>query len=121
MIRIFTDTSANLPADLIIKHSIKIIPLTFSVGGVESVQEETEDFDGKAFYNAMRAGTSVKTSMINTGTFLNAFVSFILHQYSVDLKLQTFRFEFIASKKTLRKFRSDLFSFSSSQTLCSIK
>lgn len=73
MIRIFTDTSANLPAELIIKHSVKIIPLTFTVGGVESVQEETEDFDGKAFYNAMRSGTPVKTSMINTAAFLNAF------------------------------------------------
>lgn len=75
MIRIFTDTSANLPAELIIKHSIKIIPLTFTVGGAENVQEETEDFDGKAFYNAMRSGTPVKTSMINTSAFLNAFES----------------------------------------------
>lgn len=73
MIKIFTDTSANLTAELIKKHNIGLISLSYSVNGTESEQTEIADFDGKAFYNAMRSGATVKTSMINTEAFLNSF------------------------------------------------
>ena len=70
MIQIFTDTSANLPASYIQKYALRVIPLTYLIDGVEAHQDPTVDFDGKAYYNAMRSGTSVTTAMINIAGFL---------------------------------------------------
>ena len=58
MIQIFTDTSANLPAAYIQKYSLRVIPLTYYVDGVEAHQDPAVDFDGKA------------TAMINLGACL---------------------------------------------------
>ena len=70
MIQIFTDTSANLPASYIQKYALRVIPLTYLIDGVEAHQDPTVNFDGKAYYNAMRSGTSVTTAMINIAGFL---------------------------------------------------
>ena len=70
MIQIFTDTSANLPASYIQKYALRVIPLTYLIDGVEAHQDPTVDFDGKAYYDAMRSGTSVTTAMINIAGFL---------------------------------------------------
>lgn len=70
MIQIFTDTSANLPAAYIQKYSLRVIPLTYFVDGVEAHQDPAVDFDGKAYYDAMRSGTPVSTTMINLAAFL---------------------------------------------------
>ena len=70
MIQIFTDTSANLPAAYIQKYSLRVIPLTYFVDGVEAHQDPAVDFDGKAYYDAMRSGTPVSTAMINLAAFL---------------------------------------------------
>ena len=70
MIQIFTDTSANLPPAYIQKYSLRVIPLTYFVDGVEAHQDPAVDFDGKAYYDAMRSGTPVSTAMINLGAFL---------------------------------------------------
>ena len=73
MIRLFTDTSANLPAALIQKHDISVVPFSYTVDGEEKFPASSDDFDGGAFYTAMREGTEVKTSMVNTATFEDAF------------------------------------------------
>lgn len=73
MIRLFTDTSANLPAALIQKHDISVVPFSYTVDGEEKFPASSDDFDGSAFYTAMREGTEVKTSMVNTATFEDAF------------------------------------------------
>lgn len=72
MIKLVTDTSANLPADLINRYAITIIPFSYSINGKEVVGG-SDDFDGKAFYDAMRSGAEVKTSMINVSQFEKAF------------------------------------------------
>ena len=66
MIRIYTDTSANLTPELIEKYALGVIPFSYTVDGVE---QDGADFEGKAFYGAMRAGAVVKTSMINVSEF----------------------------------------------------
>lgn len=71
MIQIFTDTTANLPAELIRRYHLRVIPLTYSLNGVEAKQDPEEDFDGKAYYDAMRKGGKVKTAMISMGAFLD--------------------------------------------------
>ena len=47
MIQIFTDTSANLPAAYIQKYSLRVIPLTYFVDGVEAHQDPAVDSTGK--------------------------------------------------------------------------
>ncbi len=68
MLRLFTDTSANLPAALLKRHQITVIPFSYTVNGKEMVYPADTDFDGVEFYNAMRDGALVKTSMINPAT-----------------------------------------------------
>ncbi len=72
MIKLFTDTSANLPAELIKKHGLTVVGFSYSVNGVEVKEDPEADFDGKAFYGAMREGAQVKTAMVNIGTFTEA-------------------------------------------------
>ena len=71
MTQLFTDTSANLPVEIIDEYGIEVVPFSYTIDGVEYIPER--DFDGKAFYAAMRAGSAVKTSMVNTGTFIERF------------------------------------------------
>ena len=70
MIRIYTDTSANLTPELIERYALGVIPFSYTVDGVE---QDGADFEGKAFYDAMRAGAVVKTSMINVSEFSASF------------------------------------------------
>ena len=68
MLRLFTDTSANLPAALLKRRNITVIPFSYTVNGCEIAYPEDTDFDGAEFYNAMRDGAVVKTSMVNPET-----------------------------------------------------
>ena len=68
MLRLFTDTSANLPAALLLRHYITVIPFSYTVNGREMLYPEDTDFDGAEFYGAMRAGAQVRTSMVSPDT-----------------------------------------------------
>ena len=71
MIRLFTDTSANLPLRVLREHHISVLSFSYTVDGepVHYDENSSADFDGKAFYGAMRDGAVVKTSMINVVKF----------------------------------------------------
>jgi len=73
MIKLFTDTSANLPIDLIKKYGIQVIPYEYTVDGVPADYSAETDFDGEAFYNAMRDGADIKTCLINMSKFIESF------------------------------------------------
>ncbi len=73
MIKLFTDTSANLPLHLVQRYNITVLPFSYTVNGVEAENSAETEFDGKAFYDAMRSGADVKTSMINIVSFLLPF------------------------------------------------
>ena len=70
MVRIFTDTAANLPMKILEELDIKAVPLTYEVDGAEP--DYSIDFNGPAFYEAMRKGAEVKTSMVNPQTAAQA-------------------------------------------------
>ena len=65
MLQLFTDTSANLPVALTKQHHITVVPFSYTVDGKETDYPDDADFDGAAFYGAMRCGAVVKTSMVN--------------------------------------------------------
>ncbi|HBD87059.1 MAG TPA: fatty acid-binding protein DegV [Clostridiales bacterium] len=74
MYRIYTDSSANLPEDLIRKYDLGVIPFHYTIDGVEHpAYGDGGGFDGRTFYDAMRNGADVYTSMINTDAFCSAF------------------------------------------------
>ena len=68
MTKLYTDTSANLPLALLREYDIAVIPFSYTVNGMAEDYNEETDFDGKAFYDAMRRGAEVKTSMVNPTT-----------------------------------------------------
>ncbi|MEA5050212.1 MAG: DegV family protein [Oscillospiraceae bacterium] len=83
MIRLYTDTSANLPAELIRKYAVGVIPFSYTVDGEPADYSAETDFDGKKFYGAMRAGADVRTSMVNVSDFLGRFEADVLAGDSV--------------------------------------
>lgn len=62
MVRVMTDNAANLPPELRAQYGITELCLTYTIDG-EPV-DVTAPFDGYAYYEAMRKGVEVKTSMI---------------------------------------------------------
>lgn len=79
MFEIFVDSGANIPACLVEKYGIRVICFMNIVDGKEvpgfekGLTPEEERARGKAYYEAMRAGALVKTSLINTAEFSDEF------------------------------------------------
>ncbi len=73
MIKLFADTASNLPVALNKKYNVNIIPLSYTMDGKDVPYDLEHDFDGKAFYDAMRNGAEMKTSMANSETFRERF------------------------------------------------
>ena len=63
MVRIMTDNAANLPPELRAQYNIRELRLTYTVDG--RLIDGSAPFDGHDFYEAMRRGAEVKTSMIS--------------------------------------------------------
>ncbi|MBQ9393657.1 MAG: DegV family protein [Oscillospiraceae bacterium] len=70
MIRVFTDSAANLSPQVLERLSIGLLPLRYTVNG----QEPEGEFDALSFYEAMRCGAEVKTSMVSPGAVEEAFL-----------------------------------------------
>lgn len=83
MIKLFTDTSANLPISLIRRYNIEVVPFSYTIDGKCADYSHETDFDGKRFYDAMREGAEIKTSMISLGAFLDAFSRSLDEGYDV--------------------------------------
>lgn len=70
MFSIVTDTSANLDSAYLKAHDVTVVPFTFLVGDEERTCIDTAAFDGAAYYNAMRTGTSVRTSQVTPQRYI---------------------------------------------------
>ena len=62
---IFTDTSANIPTPLAREHEIGVIPLSYIRQGQEYFCLNTEEFDSREYYGALKNGEKITTSQIN--------------------------------------------------------
>ena len=69
---VFTDTSANLPTALTEEKHIKVIGFSYAADGEEKICLDTSAFDGKAYYDSIRAGAKVTTSLIPPTRYTNA-------------------------------------------------
>ena len=71
---IITDSSSNLSKSMIQEIDVRVLPLSFFVGGEEyKSYSEDESFDYASFYAKLRNKENVKTSLINADTFIQEF------------------------------------------------
>ena len=68
---IFTDSSSSLPMELIEKHNIKFLALSYTLDGKEYKSYDHQSL--KDFYEKLRKKVDCKTSCINQYTFEEAF------------------------------------------------
>ncbi len=71
---IFTDGCSNLPGSLLRSLDIRTLPCTYTLDGMsQTYSGDIEHFDAKAYYDGLRAGKTVVTSLLNTQLFLDRF------------------------------------------------
>ena len=79
MFQIFVDSAANLPAEEVRKYGINVISFVNFVNGESIVNfdinltPEEERELGTKFYNSIREGAQVKTSLVNQADFMEHF------------------------------------------------
>ena len=66
---VFTDTSANLPTPLTRERDIGVLPFSYTVDDVTYQCLDTEAFDSAQYYDAIRRGAKVNTSLVSLGAF----------------------------------------------------
>ena len=68
----FTDGSANLPGSL--SEGITILPCDYTIDGIPMVyQGDLDRFNAHAYYDMLRKGSVIKTTLLNTQLFLDSF------------------------------------------------
>lgn len=71
---IFVDGSSNLPGKILEELNIAILPCSYSIGGKASTYNGNLDsFDAHEYYEMLRQGGTVQTSLLNTQLFLDHF------------------------------------------------
>ena len=77
---IATDSASNLTDDILDQYGIEMISFTAKVDGKDFIcWERGRDYEAAAhaYYDAMRAGSTPSTSLINMQTFLDFFTPFV--------------------------------------------
>ena len=74
---ILTDTSANLPSALLKEKGVGVIPFSYLIKDKAYSCTDTDGFDGKKFYKAMRMGLQISTSQINVFSYLEFFEPYL--------------------------------------------
>ena len=69
---VFADGSANLPKSCL--EGISMLPCTYCVDGVQKEYEgDVDSFDVHHYYDALRSGAKITTSLLNTHLFMEHF------------------------------------------------
>lgn len=77
MFDIITDSASNLTEDLARKYNINIITYKCNIAGEEYLCYEDgrdDEVDGKEFYDKLRNGADIKTSLISPGDIIGQFI-----------------------------------------------
>ena len=73
---VFADGSANLPGSLL--EGITILPSTYTINDISyTYLGDIENFDMHSYYDGLRAGNVIKTSLLNTELFLESFIPYL--------------------------------------------
>ena len=69
---VFADGTANLPASRL--DGITLLPCTYTVEGVpQDYLGDVDRFDAHAYYQQLRDGCKITTSLLNSHLFLSRF------------------------------------------------
>lgn len=72
--QIFTDGCSNLPSCLLRDLEINVLPCSYEMDGVPGVYDGNMDgFDFHAYYDKLRSGSELKTSLLNSHLFMTNF------------------------------------------------
>lgn len=72
--KIITDSSANLTNEMVKELGVKMLSISLIIKDEEvKSYEEDSEFDYPGFYETLRSGEHIKTSLVNTDTFFNEF------------------------------------------------
>lgn len=75
---IFTDSTSDLPQNIVEDMDIKVIPMAFEIAGKSYMDyPDDRELDTHEFYEMLRNGETAVTSLINTMTFIECFEPFI--------------------------------------------
>ena len=68
---VFTDGCSNLPGTMLKALDIRVLPCSYTMDGEPGIYEgNIDDFDTRAYYDKLRSGSVLKTSLLNTHLFL---------------------------------------------------
>ena len=71
---VFTDAASNLPGKYLKGLDIRPLPCSYTMDGREGVYEgDIDAFDAKAYYDKLRHGSRMKTSLLNSHLFESLF------------------------------------------------
>lgn len=71
---IFVDGSSNLPKSLLEPLDIQVLPCSYNLNGRPGVYEgDVDSFDFHAYYEMLRAGGRMETTLLNTHLFITHF------------------------------------------------
>ena len=71
---VFTDGCSNLPGRLLQELQIRVLPCSYVLDDVPGTYEgDIERFDSHAYYDKLRSGSTMKTSLLNSQLFMDHF------------------------------------------------
>ena len=71
---VFTEGASNLPGRILKEYGIRVLPCSFCMDGVHLQYEgDIDAFDSHAYYDRLRAGAQMKTTLLNSHLFETAF------------------------------------------------
>ena len=69
---VFADGSANLPKSML--EGISLLPCEYSVNDqIHTYLGDVDNFDAHSFYEGLKNGNVIKTTLLNTSLFLSHF------------------------------------------------
>ena len=74
---VVSDTSANLPGRIIKQCGLEVIPFHYYIDGKAYSLMDSDDFDGDGFYDRIRAGLVVTTSLIAPQDYMDFFEPYL--------------------------------------------
>ena len=71
---VFTDGCSNLPGRILQQLQIRVLPCSYVLDGVPGTYEgDIDHFDTHAYYDKLRTGSTMKTSLLNSQLFMDYF------------------------------------------------
>lgn len=71
---VFTDGCSNLPNQLLAELEIRVLPCGYVMDGIPgSYDGNLDDFDAHTYYDKLRNGSMLRTSLLNTHLFMSHF------------------------------------------------